>query len=325
MRILAGDIGGTKTVLALYERSPTGEYATLARGLYPSAHYASLEAVLGDFLGERAAALDAASFALAGPVADGMCTTTNLPWLVSANVLSAELHTKVELLNDFHAVALGVPELAPSDLRVLQEGRAESGQPFAVIGAGTGLGEAIGVPTSSGLQILPTEGGHCDFAPRSEVEIRLLRFLLQRHSRVSVERVVSGLGLLALYDFVVADGLAPDDPQTRARCKHESAGAVIGERAGSGEDPAAEQALLLFASLYGAEAGNFALKVLPKGGLYIAGGIAAKLDPRLLEGPFVASFLAKGRMSKILETIRVAVVHNPDVGLLGARAHAALH
>ncbi|HEX7476485.1 MAG TPA: glucokinase [Polyangiales bacterium] len=324
MRILAGDLGGTKTALGLYERGGAGEHRLLARRVYASTEHHSLEQVLAAFLGEGHAPLDAAAFGVAGPVVAGRATITNLPWMVSAAQLQVLLGCNVALVNDFHAVALGVTQLADHELHVLQQGRKARGEPFAVIGAGTGLGEAIGVPTPQGICILAGEGGHCDFAPRDELEIRLLRYLAARHGRVSVERVVSGLGLTALYDFVVADGQAKDNPATRRRFEHEPVGAVIAELACDGGDPAAAAALALFVSLYGAQAGNLALTVLPQGGLFVAGGIAPKLVKQLADGAFLASFLAKGRMSKILETIHVAVVLQADVGLLGARAQAEL-
>jgi glucokinase len=191
------------------------------------------------------------------------------------------------------------------------------------VAAGTGLGEAIGVPTAGGLRVLPSEGGHSDFAPRNEVEIEMLRFLLKRHpARVSAERVLSGPGLVAVYDFVIEEGLVRASPQARAEMLATDPAAVIGRLGTSGEDPACERALSLFVSLYGSEAGNLALKVLPTGGLFIGGGIAPKLLDRLRRGDFMEALCTKGRMSELLTNIPVSVVTSPDVAVLGARAAA---
>jgi glucokinase len=322
--LLVGDIGGTKTALGLYESTGTGEYKTVLEHQYSSPGNPSLSAVLKQFLAARGEAhgIDAAVFSVAGPVVQGKVTTTNLPWVISDSELAAELHTKVAVINDFHAAALGVFELKPDQVRVLQAGERDPEGGCAVIGAGTGLGEAVAMRESGGVRVLPGEGGHADFAARDAIEWRLYQFLNKQNEHVSVERVVSGMGLGNLYDFVVSDGLAPDDPVTRARFANESRGAVISERADV--DPAAARALALFVSAYGAEAGNLALKVLPSAGVYVAGGIAAKLVDTLDWGTFMHSFRGKGRMAKLLETIPVSVVREANVGLLGARAHAAL-
>jgi glucokinase len=322
MKVLAGDVGGTKTALGLYDSNDAGEYRTLSEHVYASTEYPSLSAVLKQFLPDGGAGVDAAVFSVAGPVQDGVSATTNLPWVISEAELSSELNLPVALINDFHAVALGVAALAPKDLRVLQAGKRDPNGAYAVIGAGTGLGEAVALREGRVIRVLASEGGHADFAARSEVEWRLCQFLRAHSAHVSVERVVSGLGLGSLYDFVVADGQAPDDPKTRARFGNEQRGAVISDRAAV--DPAAARALELFVSAYGAEAGNLALKVLPAGGLYVAGGIAARMAERLDWNAFMESFLDKGRMSELLKSIPVSVVLNLDVGLVGARAHAAL-
>jgi glucokinase len=324
MNVLVGDIGGTKTALCLYQGTGSGAYNTLGERVYASAEHASLSAVLAKFLPAGAARVrvDAAVFSVAGPVQAGVCATTNLPWIISEQELALELGAPVALINDFHAVALGVQELQPNELLPIQNGVREPRGVYAVIGAGTGLGEAVAVPTETSVRVLPGEGGHADFAPRNEVEWRLLKFLRATSDHVSVERVVSGMGLTALYDFVVSDGLAPNDPETRRRFAHEAHGAVIAERASA--DPASARALELFVSVYGAEAGNLALKVLPTGGVYVAGGIAARLVDELAWDVFLANFQAKGRMSELLKSIPISVVRVANVGLLGARAHAAL-
>jgi len=323
VRLLAGDIGGTKTLLALYE----GELGALKRvrseRVASSAH-ASLEELARAFLGEGDARVDRAAFAVAGPVVDGRCTATNLPWRIEARRLEEQLEIESAiLLNDFAAVAHGIGGLSADQLVILQDAPTDPDGPIAILGAGTGLGEAIALPTDAGLRVIPTEGGHTDFAPRDELEINLLRFLLERHDRVSVERVVSGMGLSAIYEYVVSRRVAQEDPAVRRRLEGEEPGAVIGELALAGADSACVRTVEIFMSLYGAEAGNLALKVLPTGGLYVAGGIAPKLLPMMKDGRFLSAFRNKGRMAKLMRTIRVAIVTEPEVGLLGALALAS--
>ncbi len=323
MRILAGDVGGTKTLLAIYEHDASGTTTELRRERFASRAYASLSEVLRAFLGAGSPGVSRVAFGVAGPVVDGRCAATNLPWRIDARELASDLDVeRVRLINDFHAVALGIGVLDASELVVLQDAPIVDGAPVAIVGAGTGLGEAVLLPSRDGPTVLATEGGHADFAPRNEVEMALLRFLLGRHSRVSYERVLSGPGIVTLWEFVTSTGLAPALDSTRARLASEDGPAVIGALALSGGDPAATRAVELFVSLYGAEAGNLALKVLPYGGLYVAGGIAGKLLAPMREGAFMRSFLDKGRMRPLLERVRVAVVATPDVGLIGARTAA---
>jgi glucokinase len=321
MRVLAGDVGGTKTVVAVFEGDREVRSAR-----FESTAFAGLSEVVRAFLAEEpgAAPPERAAFGIAGPVAGDRVRTTNLPWEIDARALERELGIeRVALVNDFTAVALGIASLGPSQVAVLRDPPLDPNGPVAILGAGTGLGEAILVPTDRGPRVIATEGGHTDFAPRDELEIGLLRFLLERHERVSVERVVSGMGIAAIYEFVVSRRVAPEDPKTRRRIEEGDAGAVIGELALLGKDPACVRTVDMFLSLYGAEAGNLALKTLPAGGLYVAGGIAPKLLPLLQKGAFVEAFLAKGRMRGVLEKIPVRVVLEPKVGLLGAR-NAAL-
>ena len=330
--IVAGDIGGTKTELAALERTPAGAFRQRAVVRYASSEFASLDAIAGAFMATVAqrcgdlssAELAGAAFGVAGPVIGRTSRITNLPWHIDADALQTLLAAPCELLNDFAAVALGVGLLSSAEQCVLQAGEVDPTGPVAVLGAGTGLGEAVLVPATGGPRVLASEGGHTDFAPRNPTEARLLAFLWQRHERVSVERVVSGLGLPAIFDFVCEDGLATPRTDTLAAMEDRDRSAVIGERGQDGSDPACARALQMFVELYGAEAGNLALKVIPTGGLYVAGGIAPRVLPLLQDGRFMGALLDKGRMHDLLSSVRVAVVLEPRVGLFGAARMAAL-
>jgi glucokinase len=321
MLLLAGDVGGTKTALALVQ-----DEIILERKVYPSAAFASLEAMLRDFLGQRGKELSRACFGVAGPVIEDSCRTTNLRWVVEARSLERYLGvSRVGLVNDFHALAIGIGVLPASDLAVLNDSPSDPRGPWVLIGAGTGLGEAVVVSTGSGYQVVASEGGHADFAPRNDVEIELLRFLLKRHARVSYERILSGRGLVALYDFVRSRSPEAGSAAVREEIAASSGDAapIVTRHALAGTDPLCAQAVSLFTSIYGAEAGNLALKLVARGGVYVAGGIAPRILPKLLDGTFRSSFVAKGRLSPLLEATPVKVVVNPDAGLLGAATLAA--
>lgn len=313
--LLAGDVGGTKTLLALYEDGAS----PLRRQRFESADYEALTPMIREFLGDDAGRVRAAAIGIAGPVVDDRCQATNLPWVVDARELERDCGIQqVRLLNDFAAVALGIGALPPERLRPLQPAPVHEGALAAVIGAGTGLGQAIIAPSTTGsVQVFSTEGGHTDFAPRNAREIALLASLLQRHERVSVERIVSGPGITLLYRHVVESGLAPSDPALDRAVEHtpELAPQQIAEAEGQ---PAADLAIDWFIRLYGAEAGNLALKTIPRAGLFVAGGIAPKLRGRISDGRFVESFRAKGRMQPVLESIPIWLVDEPQVGLVGA-------
>ncbi len=331
MLLLAGDIGGTKTYLALFERQEDGSLVEIEGAKYTSASFPSLAPMVKLFRGQHGPSVDAAAFGVAGPVFDGQCRATNLPWRLDERVLQAELGIpRLRLINDFYANALGILALPPEDVEVLRDRPADPDGLIAILGAGTGLGEAIVLPAGHGPggsqpRVVVSEGGHCDFAPRNELEIDLLRHLMRRHERVSYERVVSGPGLVAIYEFVVSSDLAPEAEVVREELSTGDPGAVIGGRGIEGSDPACVKALDIFVSLYGAEAGNLALKVLPTGGLYLAGGIAPRILAKLKAGGFLEAMTTKGRMSPMLESLRVSVVTNPKAGLIGAsRAAAAL-
>lgn len=326
--ILAGDIGGTKTNLALFEPGtpPRRVRSASAR----SADYPGLDALLRSFLGEDVSRVRAAAFGVAGPVAKNRVQTTNLAWPpLDGDAIAAALGVpRVDLLNDLVATALGVGALPPGATVTLQEGQADPDAPVAVIAAGTGLGMSAVLPSPAGPVCLASEGGHVDWAPRDEREIRLLRYLSAHlQGRVSVERVVSGPGLWSLYRFLRdVEGL-PETPEVRAALDAipaarlpEEAGAVIS--AHSSRCPLCDATFAMFTSSYGAAAGNLALLTVARGGLYVAGGVAAKNAARIQDGTFLASFLDKGRYAPLLREIPVRVVLDQEVGLLGAAIHA---
>jgi glucokinase len=317
--LLVGDIGGTKTLLRLVD--PTGVALVTER-------FESKGPGLGDIVARFLAmpAVNAfarprvAVFGVAGPVLDDLCATTNLPWFIDARILERELGIpRVRLLNDFEANAYGVPAVAPDRLFTLQPGSSRPRAPIAVIGAGTGLGEAILAHNGEDYVVLPTEGGHADFAPRNELEDRVLRRLRARYGRVSIERVVSGLGMADVYAELRALGVEPESPTVAQELASGDAGPVIGEHAIAGDDPLCVRTIEFFVSAYGAEAGNFALRTLSRGGVYITGGIAPKLLPKLSDsGLFLRAFRDKGRMSDLVAQIPVHVVLDPELALLGA-------
>jgi glucokinase len=317
MTFLAGDIGGTKTALALVK-----DRVIVERRVYQSASFESLEAIVGDFLGERGVKLAAACFGVAGPIGeDDTARTTNLRWIVDARNLERAFGVpRVLLVNDFHALAAGITVLPSSDLALLNDAPSDPRGPWVLLGAGTGLGEAVVVRSPAGFDVIASEGGHSDFAPRNELEIELLRFLLKRHKRVSYERILSGRGLVALYDFLRERSPGAESPAVRAELAASSGdpAPIISRHGLAGTDRLCTEVLSLFASIYGAEAGNLALKVVARGGVFVAGGIAPKIIAKLLDGTFRAAFVDKGRLSPLLEATPVKVVLNADAGLLGA-------
>src|SRR5574337_1803610 len=321
--ILAGDIGGTKIVIGLFEEA-ADRLQVIREETFPSQNYGSLEAILDRFfgLGTRAS-LRAACFGVAGPVIDGKSNVTNLPWILDERRLVEVLRVPhVKLLNDLEATACGVLHLEPTDLYVLQPGLPRNGN-IAVIAAGTGLGEAILYWDGARYHPIATEGGHADFAPRSDLEVELLRYLQREYGHVSYERVLSGPGLFNIYRFLRDSGVASEPKWLRMRIAEEDPGAVISEIGLTGNDPLCTQALDLFCAIYGAEAGNLALKAFAIGGVYVGGGIAPKILPKLQDGVFTQAFADKGRFTELLRSIEVKVALNPCAALLGA-AHYGL-
>ncbi len=342
--LLAGDIGGTKTILRLVKQTPDGDLNATAEEVYPSRQYRDLVPIVHKFLqsvrtesteSNVAPTPEAACFAIAGPVVPmgdtQKSTLTNLQWELTGDRLQQELGIgTVELINDFAAIGYGVLGLTDDDVHALQALPSHSDAPIAVIGAGTGLGEGFLIPHGDTYQVFPSEGGHADFAPRSQLEDWLREDIQSRYNirRVSVERVVSGQGIIAIYRFLLErsqqPGKAADLLELKDPAAAISAIALGKQQSDRATSDLCRQTMRLFISTYGSEAGNLALKLLPYGGLYIAGGIAAKIIP-LLENDnrFMDAFLDKGRVRPLLENVPVYIITNPKVGLLGAAIRAA--
>ncbi|MDW7709232.1 MAG: glucokinase [Deferrisomatales bacterium] len=321
--LLAADIGGTKANLALF-REVSGGLVAIREAAVPSAGFASAASLLSGFLGDDAGSVGAACLGIAGPVRDGRAMTPNLPWGVAAEEIGAALGLPaVTLVNDLVATALGIAELPPEGLEVLQEGKPDPTGNAALIAAGTGLGEALLVRSGEALVPVASEGGHASFAPTSDLEIALLRFLSAELGAVSAERVVSGPGLRNVYRFLTAAGRVSETPRVRARMESEDPSSVISGEALQGTDEPCARALDLWLRAYGAEAGNLALKALATAGVYVGGGIAPKVLPKLREGGFLEAFRAKGRLSGLLAEVPVRVILDPKTALYGAARCAA--
>lgn len=314
--LLAGDIGGTKTLLRLFEAGGDA----LAERRFDSAAFASLNRIVAEFLSDfPPLALAAACFGVAGPVEGGRASITNLPWQIDEASIAAEFHIpQVRLINDFQAVAYGIEALESQDLATLQAGAPQQGGVRAVIGAGTGLGEGFMVWQGGYYAAFPSEGSHADFAPTDALQIELLRHLAARYGHVSYERLVSGPGLINIFEFLCDSRGQQATAELQSAMKAGDPAAAISDYAMSGKDGLAVSALDLFARIYGAESGNLALKVLARGGVYIAGGIAPQIMGKLEEGGFLREFADKGRFAGLLGDIPVHVVLNPKVGLMGA-------
>ena len=328
MLVLAGDVGGTKTLLSICRLEAEGPRC-LHQARLPSGDYPHLRELVLDYLArpevnERLAGEHPAGacFAVAGPTTEeGGRRLTNLPWHLQPERLAADLPiARIALLNDFEATALGVTALPPAQLLTLQAASAQPGAPRLVVGAGTGLGQAILIGEPGQDEVLPSEGGHIDFAPLGEPQIALWRELLAEHGRVSVERVVSGSGLVRIAEFLAARG-QPGGELAQA-LGSEDAAPVITRLALAGTDPVAVGAVAMFLNAYGAFVGNAALQCLPFGGIYIAGGVAGHLRERMHSEDFLRPMQDKGRMGRLIARMPVHLVLDPHVGLRGAERAA---
>lgn len=318
--LLAGDVGGTKTNLAIF--SPDSGLTPEAQATFKSARYPSLEAVIKEFLEEAALPVEQAVVGVAGPVVNGQSAATNLPWIVQETALLQDLGLQeVKLLNDLEATAYGVPNLPQEDLAPLNDASPRAGTKV-VMAPGTGLGEAVLFYRDGHYHVIPSEGGHSDFAPTNLFEIRLLRHLMGKFGHVSYERVCSGRGIPNIYAFLKKQGFAQELPEMKkALRKAPDPTPVIVQKAMAGECELSIATLNAFVSIMGAEAGNLVLKVMATGGVYLGGGIPPKILSKLKDGTFMASFVNKGRFAEMLAQIPVYVILNEQTALFGAACY----
>lgn len=319
--VLAGDIGGTKTRLTVFCLEQQQCRLTVEKTFH-SKDYPSLEVILREFLrGQEKIA--SACFGIAGPVTSGIVKTTNLPWVIDIQSIQKELSVKkVEIINDLVANAYGIFLLKKRDFDVLNTGEMKKGN-AALLSAGTGLGEAILFWDGKQHVPSPSEGGHVEFGPRNNLEIELFQYLFDRFGHVSYERVLSGKGLLHIYQFLKESKRYSSEPEWLSKKMEQGdPAAVISGMAQQKRNRLCVKALDMFVSIYGAAAGNLALQVMAVGGIYIGGGIAPKIVWKLKDGTFMGAFKNKGRLSDIVDQIPVKVIMNDRAALLGAAYHA---
>jgi glucokinase len=328
MIVLAGDIGGTKTLLQLSRSNPDG-LEVLYEKRYVSAEYADFLVLARHFVGEalqRTGLRPAkACFGVAGPVNGREAKTTNLPWTLDADALETSLQLeRVRLINDFQSVGYGVDALKSEDVVTLQQGHEKPQGTRVIIGAGTGLGQAFLVWQGDHYEVVASEGGHADFAPIDDDQVELLRYLRKRYRWATWERAVSGRGLVNIFEFLVERNDAPLSASLQQAMRDEDHAAVISRFGMQGQDTTAAKALQMFITLYGAQTGNLALTGLATGGVYVAGGVAPKIIDKLTDGTFMSAFTNKEeRMLPLLKAMPVRVIVNPNVGLLGSAIAAS--
>jgi glucokinase len=318
MRLLVGDIGGTKTALGVAQTD--GESVTITEPKrYPSAAFDSLDQIVRRYCGETGLICRFAAFAVAGPIQDRRCETTNLPWILDADALEASFgFAGVYLLNDLEAVAWGVDALGPSDLAVIHPGEGSGTGNACVVAAGTGLGQAGLYWDGVRHHAFATEGGHTDFAPADDLEFALLSHLKMRFGRVSWERVVSGMGIANLYEFLLTRHGGEPAWLRKAINEGGDTAAAVAQAAADERCPLCVETMRLFLRLYGREAGNMALKQMALGGVFLGGGIALKNLSSMRNGQFLEGFFDKGRMEPLMRQMPVKVILQPHTPLLGA-------
>ena len=321
--ILAGDIGGTNARLA-YFQAQNGNLQLVSERIFPSQEHKELGEIVTKFLDDSTTRPKLACFGVAGPVRNGRVETSNLPWVIEQSRLAKQIHLpSTFLINDLEASAWGVGALAAGDFVALNEGSTPAVGNQAVIAPGTGLGEAGLFWDGKNHHVFASEGGHTDFAPQNELQIELLRFLKARFGHVSYERILSGPGLVNVYEFLRESGYGHESPEVTDELQKGDAAAAISRVALNGTSTLAEKALDVWMAVYGAEASNLALKVMATGGLFLAGGISPKILSKLTGPLFMEAFLDKGRMRPLVESIPVQVITNDKAGLLGAACCAA--
>lgn len=322
--ILAGDIGGTNARLA-YFQPQNGHLRLVSEQVFPSREHSEFGEIVTKFLEESGTRPEVACFGIAGPVRNGRVETSNLPWVIEQARLAKQIHLPATLLiNDLEASAWGIGDLSAADLIALNQVAGPTVGNQAVIAPGTGLGEAGLFWDGTRHHVFACEGGHTDFAPRNDLQIELLRYLMARFGHVSYERILSGPGLVNVYEFLRDSGCGKESEEFATHLKNSDAAATISRAAIDGSSPLAEKALDVWISVYGAEASNLALKIMATGGLFLAGGISPKILPKLTGSSFMKTFLDKGRLTPLVEAIPVQVVTNEKAGLLGAARCAAV-
>ncbi len=320
--ILAGDIGGTNARLASFQ-AQNGNLRLVTERIFPSREYGGLGEIVCRFMKDLSVQPEVACFGIAGPVHDGRVETSNLPWVIEQSRLAKQISLPATLLiNDLEANAWGIGELSSQDLTPLNNVGPSVGNQ-AVIAPGTGLGEAGLFWDGRQHQVFACEGGHTDFAPQGDLQIELLSFLAGRFGHVSYERILSGPGLVNVYEFLRGKNSSDEPAGFATQVGGANAAAAISHAALKGTNPLAERALELWIAVYGAEAGNLALKAMATGGIFLSGGISPKILPKLTGPTFMNAFLEKGRLRPLLENIPVLVVTNDKAGLLGAARCAA--
>ncbi|RIL12440.1 MAG: glucokinase [Proteobacteria bacterium] len=322
--ILAGDAGGTKTRIALYDNSG-GRFTCLKMEQYPSGEFSRFEDILSAFSSQHGAAAKAACFGVPGPVVAGQAKTTNLPWVLSENSIAKALNIpQVKLVNDLLATAAAVPHLSEQDLETLHAGTPlREPSHIGILAPGTGLGQGFLFYIDGRYHPMASEGGHADFAPNSELEIELLRFLRRTYLHVSYERILCGSGLINIYNFLKDYGYAKESPTIAERISKEHPPAVIASAGMSGEDELCSKALEMFVTILGAVAGNIVISNLTIGGVYLGGGIPPKILPRLRSDDVVDSYTAKGRFSDLVKAVPLKVIKDDRAAVLGAASIAA--
>ena len=324
--ILAGDVGGTKTRLALYKADAQGEWRQEALEQFRSADAPGLSAILKQFLKERKIEISAACFGIPGPVVDGMVKTPNLPWLLSERELSQELGIKkLKLVNDLVATTASVPSLTVEGLISVHPGNPRgNGGTCAVLAPGTGTGQ--GYLCQVGGRHIPfaSEGGHTNFAPTTELEDELLVYLRAKiQGRVSVERILCGPGLVNIYEFLKHTGIAPEPEELARRFGSTDAAAVISAAGMADEYEICVKALDIFAHILGSYAGDLVLTYMATGGLYLGGGVPPKIAPKLLTGTLLSGYLNKGRLSDVVNSTPLYIIKDDHAALVGARSIAS--
>jgi len=320
--LMDGDIGGTKTNLALYVVEHSTHVTLLRESSFVSKQYGGLEAVIREFLQSGQEQVSAAAFGIAGPVLDGVVLATNLPWKVETDRIASVLGcSRIRLMNDLETTAYGSLFLPSHEMQILNEGKTRYGH-RVVIAAGTGLGQAFLIWDGARYWPVATEGGHADFAPRTDKEVELLQFLKRRYPHVSYERVLSGPGLVNIFNFLDEYLHRPVAPIIRQRIANEDPAAVIGQAGVDDLCPTCAEAVDIFLSIYGAQAGNLALAIMGLGGVYVGGGIIVKMLAKVTAGAFMNGYLAKGRYTHVMADVPVRIILNPKTSQFGA-AHAA--